>query len=216
MMWKRFIVSVCFALAVHTIFGCMWIETPMDELYTFKSYNIMNKGDYSPWYSWYEETESQRADNDANVAFWHTYTKGQVDKMSIFKALYQLPHSAIDNGNNPFFAYRVYFSSSIILTRSPLRCRPTRVSTTSPFFMKTSMGMLRTPNCMAISLFSSVSHLAMTTSSLYSSANSSMMGESARQGPHHVAQKSIMTNLSLLMTCSKLSELICNAITLVF
>lgn len=105
MMWKRFIVSVCFALAIHTIFGCMWIETPMDELYTFKSYNIMNKGDYSPWYSWYEETESQRADNDANVAFWHTYTKGQVDKMSIFKALYQLPHSAIDNGNNPFFAY---------------------------------------------------------------------------------------------------------------
>ena len=106
-MWKRFIASVCFVVATHTIFGCMWIETPMDELYTFKSYNIVKESDYRPGYSWswYEMTESQRADNDANVAFWYNYTKGQVDKLSIYRALYQLPHSAIDNGNNPFFAY---------------------------------------------------------------------------------------------------------------
>ena len=73
------------------------------------------------------------------------------------------------------------------------------------------MGMFLTPYFIAISWLESTSTLAMTALSLYSSANSSTSGAIMRQGPHHAAQKSIMTGLSVLSTSSKFEVVISTA-----
>src|SRR5215475_13317038 len=49
---------------------------------------------------------------------------------------------------------------------------------------------------MGVALLESTSILPILILSLYSAANSSTMGAMARQGPHHVAQKSTRTGLS--------------------
>ena len=50
--------------------------------------------------------------------------------------------------------------------------------------------MLRTPNSIATSSFSSTSHLPTTILPSKSSANSEIIGATMRQGPHHGAQRS--------------------------
>ena len=52
------------------------------------------------------------------------------------------------------------------------------------------VGILRIPNSAAKSSFSSTSHLPTTIFPSYFSANSERIGDTIRQGPHHVAQKS--------------------------
>ena len=108
-----------------------------------------------------------------------------------------------------------YISESIFALNSFFLTNPTKTSFTSPFLRKTNIGIFRTPNCTAMSLFSSVSHFPITTLPLYSSANSSTIGVNALQGPHHYAQKSITTSWSLFMIESKFSELIANAMMII-
>ena len=93
---------------------------------------------------------------------------------------------------------------------------PTCLSTTLPSLMKSTVGILRTPNCPGRSEFSSTSHLPMFTVSLYSSASSSIYGAIWRQGPHHVAQKSNTTGFPSATIASKLSSLIVSAIIQMF
>lgn len=85
---------------------------------------------------------------------------------------------------------------------------PTNLSTTSPFLMNSIVGMLRMPNSMAMSSFSSTSHLPTTILPSYSLASSSTIGAMARQGPHHVAQKSTTKGSAPFFRLSKFSVVI--------
>src|SRR5690606_33608154 len=76
--------------------------------------------------------------------------------------------------------------------------KPTTLSTTSPFFITSKVGMLITPNFAAVSWLSSTSSFTIFTLSPTSESNSSNTGAIILQGPHHGAQKSANTNPSFV------------------
>ncbi len=73
-------------------------------------------------------------------------------------------------------------------------CAPTNSSTTRPLRKSLTAGMPRIWNCCARSWFSSVLTLTTLILPAFSSASCSSTGPSARQGPHHGAQKSTSTS----------------------
>lgn len=76
---------------------------------------------------------------------------------------------------------------------SDLGTAPTSLSFIWPSLKKRRVGMLLIPNWAAISSQSSTLHFATMALPSYSEATSSTVGARARQGPHHVAQKSTTT-----------------------
>src|SRR6266702_3864770 len=85
--------------------------------------------------------------------------------------------------------------SSAALGLAPMIC-----FTTSPPWKTLIVGIETMPYEAATRGFSSTLSFTTVMSSLCSLAISSRIGETARQGPHHSAQKSTMTVLSLLRT----------------
>ena len=82
-----------------------------------------------------------------------------------------------------------------------------------PFLNSIRVGMARIPNLVGVAGFSSTFILTMRTLPSYSAASSSMMGPTARQGPHQGAQKSSSTGISeFRTTLSKVASEICSAI----
>ena len=79
---------------------------------------------------------------------------------------------------------------------------PTSTIGLPPTGMKNSVGKAFTLYILHNSFSLSASTFKKITWSLYFSANCSMNGSNFMQGPHHVAQKSITTGLSLLLTNS--------------
>src|SRR2546421_10208837 len=70
-----------------------------------------------------------------------------------------------------------------------------------------TLGIEKTSYCDAADGFSSMFSLANSTSPRCSSASCSRMGDTARQGPHHGAQKSTTTGLAAPRTsCSKVAS----------
>ncbi len=80
--------------------------------------------------------------------------------------------------------------------------------------MNRIVGILRILYLVAASSLLSTSTLPITTLSLslYSFETSSIIGPTTLHGPHHSAQKSITTNLSVCNTSSKFASVICNVI----
>src|SRR5690606_9144945 len=94
---------------------------------------------------------------------------------------------------------------------------PTCLLTTSPFLNTKTVGMLRTPYLAANCWLASTSTFPTTALPSYSWLTSSIMGPTILQGPHHAAQKSTNTGLSLFKTTSsKVASVISSAILLVF
>ncbi|MBR0077712.1 MAG: hypothetical protein IJP72_04855 [Bacteroidales bacterium] len=90
----RYIVSVCLVLIAHSLSGCMWYETPVKELYLFKSYPRISDDD-----------DSYNTDKEANLSFWYNYTGSHVRMDDVEKALYNSPVSGITDGTYAFFEY---------------------------------------------------------------------------------------------------------------
>src|SRR5512133_1795670 len=74
------------------------------------------------------------------------------------------------------------------------------VSTTRPPLKTSRVGIERMPYCWGTRWCSSTSILATFTLPLYCLASSSTAGATALQGPHHTAQKSTRTGMSLFRT----------------
>ncbi len=82
--------------------------------------------------------------------------------------------------------------------------------------MNIVVGILRMLYLEVASSLLSTSTFPITAFSLYSSANWSMIGPTILHGPHHSAQKSITTSLSVLRTSSKVASVISRAIIILF
>lgn len=105
-----------------------------------------------------------------------------------------------------------YKSASILETKVFLGAAPTCLSTILPSLKKRIVGILRIPNWATTSLLLSTSIFPIVTRPSYSVANSSMIGPTIRQGPHHSAQKSRTIGLPEFTNSSKFSSVICSAI----
>ena len=115
-----------------------------------------------------------------------------------------------DNGVIQLHARAFESSSSFMAT---LVTAPVICSTVSPFLKSTRVGIARMPNLVGVAGFSSTFILTTRTLPSYSLASSSMIGPTARQGPHQGAQKSSRTGRSDLRTrLSKVASVTCSAI----
>ena len=111
----------------------------------------------------------------------------------------------------------IYFHARAFVSRNALRSffgrPPMSVSTRLPFLISTIVGMELMPNLAAVTGFSSTLTLQILTRPLYSSASSSMIGPTARQGPHQGAQKSTRTGIFDFSTAElNVASVICSAI----
>mmetsp|Transcript_10884 Transcript_10884/g.30038 ORF Transcript_10884/g.30038 Transcript_10884/m.30038 type:complete len:235 (+) Transcript_10884:801-1505(+) len=109
-------------------------------------------------------------------------------------------------GDDPvaMLALRCHLRCGLLLRHVPYRCSkisscrrcglaPINLSTTSPSLMKRNVGIAETEYFAAVSGLSSTSTLTKRASCT-SSLNSSNSGAIALQGPHHVAEKSMITS----------------------
>lgn len=94
MMWKKFTDSLILVFVAVSAMACWNPSVGGKQIYMFKTYNLEDRG----WW-WNDGT------HDKNIKFWLSYTNGEVDSLSIEKALYECPVEAIDNGTNTFFNY---------------------------------------------------------------------------------------------------------------
>ena len=94
MMWKKFTVSLLLATIAVSALACWEPGVGGDYVYMFKTY------DYKSTDYWWDNSEHKN-----NIRFWMSYTQGNVDSLSIDKALYECSVEAIDNGTNAFFKY---------------------------------------------------------------------------------------------------------------
>src|SRR5690606_31859293 len=116
----------------------------------------------------------------------------------------------------PLAALSPYSCLASLSARTDLGTAPICLSTTSPFLKYSRAGMLRMPYLTEISGLLSTFTLPITALPSYSAANSSTIGPTMRQGPHHSAQKSTNTGLSdCNTTSSKLLSVISNAMMLI-
>src|SRR5690606_27372992 len=109
-----------------------------------------------------------------------------------------------------------YSCLTSLSVRTDLGTAPICLSTICPFLKKSKAGMFRIPYFTDMSGLWSTLTLPTTALPSYSLANSSTMGPTMRQGPHHSAQQSSNTGLSdCNTTSSKLLSVISNAMMLV-
>ena len=144
-----------------------------------------------------------------------------VDRVSCKEIICYLPagtsqtfsvNSSYAQLNSQFSTFNYLSIASIFSTNLSLAVAPTTLSTILPSLKKRTVGMLRIPNCPTTSSFSSTFILPIVTRPSYSVANSSMIGDTMRQGPHHSAQKSRTMGFPELTNSSKLASVICSAI----
>src|SRR5207237_3090604 len=93
-----------------------------------------------------------------------------------------------------------YASASSRLSKSFLLVTPVTWSRTPPFLKKSSDGIARMLYLKARLWFSSTFTFATLTAPAFSRAISSKSGAIILHGPHHSAQKSTITGLSLCIT----------------
>ncbi len=92
----------------------------------------------------------------------------------------------------------MYFSRAVFKVLFPTA--PITVSFFSPLLKIMTVGILLMPYLVAMPGLSSVLSLRHRTWPTYSEASSSIRGAIMRQGPHHGAQKSTRTGISLFKT----------------
>mmetsp|Transcript_30252 Transcript_30252/g.66518 ORF Transcript_30252/g.66518 Transcript_30252/m.66518 type:complete len:219 (-) Transcript_30252:129-785(-) len=88
----------------------------------------------------------------------------------------------------------LHYANLLHISLSTSGLAPISLSTTSPFLMKMKVGMAETLYLAAVSGFSSTSTFRKTALGL-ASLSSLKSGAIILHGPHHVAEKSIMTSL---------------------